>query len=63
MDLDEPRKPEPTGAASLVKEELETLSLEELEERLDLLKAEITRSEQMIASKRSSHDSAEDVFR
>lgn len=63
MDLDEPLKPEPTGAASLAKEDLEALSVFELEERIALLKAEIARTEKMIISKNSSQDSAEDVFR
>lgn len=62
MDMDEPRKREPT-AASLAKEDLEALSVFELEERLDFLKAEIARTGQMIASKQSSQDSAESVFR
>ncbi len=62
MDMDEPRKLAPT-AASLAKEDLEALSVFELEERLDLLKAEIARTGQMIASKQSSQDSAESVFR
>lgn len=62
MDLDEP-KPEPTGAASLAKEDLEALSVFELEERIALLKTEITRAEVMIVAKQSSQNSAEDVFR
>lgn len=63
MDIDEPLRPEPTGAASLAKEDLETLSVEELEERIALLEAEIARSKQMVASKQSSQSTAEDVFR
>ena len=63
MDLDEPLRPPPTGAVSLAKEDISAFSVSELEERIELLKAEIARSEQLIASKRSSQDAAEDVFR
>ena len=62
MDLDEPVRP-PTGAASLAIEDLAIFSISDLKERIELLKAEIMRTEQLIASKQMSQGAAEDVFR
>ncbi len=63
MDLDEPLRPPTTGAASLAKEDLEDFSISELEERIEILKVEIERSERLIASKEASQGDAENVFR
>lgn len=63
MDLDEPLRQPATGAASLAKEDLEDFSVSELEERIEILKAEIVRSEQLIVSKQASQNDAEGVFR
>lgn len=43
--------------------DLTMMSIEELTERIALLKSEITRCEAMIASKQSSRASAESVFK
>lgn len=62
MDFDEPLRPPTIGAASLAKEDLEDFSISELEERIEILKAEIARSEQLIGSKKASQGDAENVF-
>ena len=63
MDLDEPLRQPLSGAASLAKEDLADFSVSELEERIEILKTEITRTERLIASKQTSQSAAEDVFR
>jgi uncharacterized small protein (DUF1192 family) len=44
-------------------EPLDAFSLNELDERIALLRSEVVRCETMIASKRSSNAAAEDVFK
>lgn len=48
---------------ALMSEDLSTLSLEELGERIEKLQAEIARIEHMIESKTASHAAAESVFK
>lgn len=59
FDEDTPRK----KATHEIGVDLSTLSLEELAERIDLLRAEIARIEQAIAAKRSSAEIAASFFR
>ena len=47
----------------LIKEDLDQLSIEELEERINLLNTEIDRSSSKIKSKNSSKASAESFFK
>ena len=63
MDFDEPIHGKPTGAASLAKEILDDLSVFELEERLDILKSEISRTEKAIETKQSGQSEADKLFR
>lgn len=59
MDLDElePRNQPPQ------KKNLEVMSLEELEDYVAALKAEIARTEEMIAKKRDHRSSADSLFK
>ena len=63
MDIEDlaPRPDKPLKA--LAKEELGTLSIDELGERIEALKAEIVRVEQALAQKKSSLNAADSVFR
>ena len=64
MDLDElfPSKPD-DPVALLARQDLDPLSLEELAERIETLKTEITRVEAHIARVRSHRSVAEDLFK
>ncbi len=63
MDFDEPIHGKPTGAASLVLELLDDLSVFELKERLEILQAEISRTEKAIESKEVGQSDADKLFR
>ncbi|TDI58501.1 MAG: DUF1192 domain-containing protein [Alphaproteobacteria bacterium] len=63
MDFDEPIHGKPTGAASLVLELLDDLSVFELKERLEILQAEIARTEKAIESKEVGQSDADKLFR
>ena len=64
MDLDElfPSKPD-DPLALLARQDLDPLSLGELDERIAALKAEITRVESHIEQVRSHRSVAEDLFK
>lgn len=59
MDDDTPRKA-PVHELGMV---LDALSVDELEDRIGLLREEIARLEQAIAKKNASRDAADAVFR
>jgi uncharacterized small protein (DUF1192 family) len=61
IDPDEAKKPSPQEI--VVGADLSKLSVEELEERVGALRAEIARLEADIAVKRSSRAAADSVFR
>lgn len=63
MDLDDlPRKK--TGPLTdLEKEDLSTISVDELEERIERLKAEIERTSQEIGAKQASRAAADAFFK
>jgi uncharacterized small protein (DUF1192 family) len=66
MDSDdlEPRKSaDGVGAGSLASENLDILSVDELEKRVGILEREIERTKAMIVSKQSSHSDAEKFFK
>jgi len=63
MDFDEPLHGKPSGAASLPLEVLDELSVFELEERLEILHAEIGRTERAIGVKQSGQSEADKLFR
>lgn len=56
-----PRKTD--NLKALETEDLSTLSIDELEERAERLRAEIIRAEAMAASKRASKNAADAVFK
>jgi uncharacterized small protein (DUF1192 family) len=58
LDDDRPIKPKPHAVGM----DLAALSIDELEERVDLLKAEIARLEAEIAAKGSTRAAAESFF-
>ncbi len=60
-DWDEPRKP--TIKATVLGEDLATLSEDELAERIDQLKAEIVRVEAALTSKQASRAAAAGFFK
>jgi uncharacterized small protein (DUF1192 family) len=64
MDLDElfPSKPEDPLAA-LAKQDLDPMSLEELEERVEALKAEIARVEAHMQRVRTDRSAADELFK
>jgi uncharacterized small protein (DUF1192 family) len=61
MDDEEERKPK--KPAIVVGEELDLLSVEELERRIGVLSAEIERYKAAVAGKRRSRDAADAVFK
>jgi uncharacterized small protein (DUF1192 family) len=61
MDLEELQPKKPKGHE--IGADLSKLSVGELKELIDTLKAEIARIEQMLASKQSSKSAAEQVFK
>lgn len=58
-DLAPPKKPEP----HVIGQDLAALSIEELTERIELLRAEIVRLEQAIAAKDASRRAADGFFK
>jgi uncharacterized small protein (DUF1192 family) len=64
MDLDElfPSKPEDPLTA-LAKQDLDPMSLEELEERVEALKAEIARVETHMQRVRTDRSAADELFK
>ncbi|QCI69050.1 DUF1192 domain-containing protein [Phreatobacter stygius] len=61
--MEEEQRPRPKPPAHEVGSDLATLSIHELAERVDLLKAEIRRLETAIAAKTSSKSAADSVFK
>jgi len=61
MTFDDPTREKPSGVS--IGEELYDLSVAELTQRLDLLRAEIVRVEAEIVNKKSTKDSANAVFK
>ncbi|WP_068313400.1 DUF1192 domain-containing protein [Polycladidibacter hongkongensis] len=55
--------PKPTGNQAMLSPDLSSFSLAELQERLERLKAEITRTESEIRSKETSTEAAESLFK
>lgn len=62
MESFDEEAPKPTPAP-VIGEELATLSISELEERVELLRAEINRIEEAISAKRTSLDVADSFFK
>jgi len=63
MDADEPIHGRPTGSATLEIEALDDLSVFELKERIEILRAEIIRTEKAIEAKETGQSEADKLFR
>ena len=63
LDIDDLPRKQPTGAEALAKESLDDLSVYELRERLEALKAEIARTEAAINAKESGKSEADKLFK
>lgn len=61
MDWDEPQNAKPKGV--VVGETLDALSVEDLEERVDALRAEIVRVEAEVKRRKEHQDQAASVFK
>ncbi len=61
--MDDDLKPRPKPPAHVVGQDLSTLSVHELNERIALLKIEIARLEADVGKKQSSKSAAESVFK
>ena len=62
MPIDEDDRP-PKKVAHEIGQDLALLSVEEVNDRIDLLKAEISRLEGALAGKRASRDAASKFFK
>ena len=58
-----PRRARGAALGELAKEDLEVYGVEELEERIDALKAEIARTEARLDKKRSGRSAADSLFK
>ena len=63
MDIDDLPRKQPTGAEALAKESLDDLSVYELKERVEQLRAEIARTEAAITAKESGKSEADKLFK
>ncbi len=63
MMADDDAKPVKAPVTHRVGEPLDTLSVDDLDERIAVLKAEIQRLEAAMAAKRASRDAADAVFK
>ncbi|MFQ5564298.1 MAG: DUF1192 domain-containing protein [Parvularculaceae bacterium] len=63
MDEDAPRERPDFELAFLVKQDLSTLSIDDLRARIDSMKAEIARCEAAIAARGDTRAAAEEIFK
>jgi uncharacterized small protein (DUF1192 family) len=63
MDFEEPKQAPDLTLKTICKQELSTLSVGDLEERIASLKAEIARCEQALGDRGSTRAAAEKLFR
>lgn len=63
MDFDDVTPKKEDALKGVLKEDLSSHSIDELEERIGLLKGEIERIEALISSKKGSMAAAESVFK
>lgn len=61
--MDDDMKPRPKPPEHVVGQDLSTLSVHELKERIQILRDEIARLEADMAAKQSSRSAAESIFR
>lgn len=63
MDIDEPKEPPDLTLARIGKQDLYTMSVGDLEERITSLKAEIARCEKALSERGSTRAAAEKLFK
>ncbi len=63
MDFDDLPTKKPSLLTDLEKEDLSTISVDELEDRIDRLGAEISRTKQEISAKKHSRSAADAFFK
>lgn len=63
MDIDQPTEPPDLTLSRLCKQDLYTMSVSDLEERIASLKAEIARCEKALGDRGSTRAAAEKLFR
>ncbi len=63
MDVEDLAPKAAAPIKALLAEDLSSLSLDELQERVELLRSEIARIEEMLNSKSQSREAAESVFK
>lgn len=63
MELDEPKEKPDLILAKIAKQDLSTLSLDDLRERIANMKAEIARCEALIGAKSDTRAAAEKLFK
>ena len=63
MDIEDLAPKAAAPIKALLAEDLSGLSLDELQERVELLRSEIARIEEMLKSKGQSREAAESVFK
>lgn len=63
MEIDEPKEKPDFILAKIAKQDLSTLSLDDLRERIANMKAEILRCEALIGSKSDTRAAAEKLFK
>lgn len=63
MDIEEQSMHTPSALETMAKEDLSDASLDELSERITVLKSEIERVNGVMHAKKNSHKAAEDVFK
>ncbi|MFN3230611.1 MAG: DUF1192 domain-containing protein [Alphaproteobacteria bacterium] len=63
MDLDDLPRKQPGAAEALARESLDDLSVYELKERIELLEAEIARTQQAIGRKEAGQSAADKLFK
>ena len=63
MNIDDLPRKKPTPLTDLENEDLSTISADELEERIEHLQAEISRTQEEIKAKKASHAAANAFFK
>ncbi len=63
MDIDEPKEPPDLTLQKIGKQDLYSMSVGDLEERIASLKAEIARCEKALGDRGSSKEAAEKLFK
>jgi uncharacterized small protein (DUF1192 family) len=63
MDIDEPKEPPDLTLSKIAKQDLYSMSVGDIEERIASLKTEIIRCEKALADRGSTRSAAEKIFK